>query len=131
MILVDTSAWVEFLRKTTSETHLALARHIESDTPIVTTEPVAMELLAGARDELHAVRLRVLMFSFRFEPLETFTDFERAAQIYRSCKEHGQQVRSTSDCLIAAVAMRLDIPILHSDRDFTTIAKFTPLQIAV
>ena len=37
-------------------------------------------------------------------------------------------IRSSVDCLIAACAIRNGVPILHSDRDFDAIARFTPLQ---
>jgi predicted nucleic acid-binding protein len=40
----------------------------------------------------------------------------------------GVTIRSSVDCLIAACAIRNGLPILHSDRDFDAIARFTPLQ---
>ncbi|MFN8233487.1 MAG: PIN domain-containing protein, partial [Actinomycetota bacterium] len=48
MILADTSAWIEYLRGTGSRTHRALRRAIDSG-DVVITEPVVMEVLAGAR----------------------------------------------------------------------------------
>ena len=48
MILVDTSAWVEYLRATGSPVHLRLRRLIADEDDLATTEVVIMELLAGA-----------------------------------------------------------------------------------
>ena len=33
------------------------------------------------------------------------------------------------DCLIASHAIRLQVPVLASDRDFEAIAAFTPLRL--
>ena len=54
--------------------------------------------------------------------------FEEAAEIYRTGRVTGFTIRSPYDCLIAAVAIRNAIELLHSDRDFNTIARFTRLQ---
>jgi hypothetical protein len=35
------------------------------------------------------------------------------------------------DCLIAAVAIRHDVPVLAKDRDFEALAAHTPLRLAV
>ncbi len=40
----------------------------------------------------------------------------------------GFTIRSPFDCLIAACAIRNGVSLLHSDRDFNTIARFTRLQ---
>jgi predicted nucleic acid-binding protein len=54
--------------------------------------------------------------------------FEEAAQIYRTGRMTGFTIRSPFDCLIAACAIRNGASLLHSDRDFNTIARFTRLQ---
>jgi predicted nucleic acid-binding protein len=38
-------------------------------------------------------------------------------------------IRSSTDCLIAAIAIQNDVPVWHKDRDFTVIAKFTRLRV--
>ncbi len=35
-----------------------------------------------------------------------------------------------NDCLIAAVAIRNDVPVLHHDTDFDVLARYTPLRVA-
>ncbi|MDO5627588.1 MAG: hypothetical protein Q4G43_04630 [Mobilicoccus sp.] len=49
MILVDTSAWVEFDRASGSGVDLTLTRLIRDDAPVAVTEPIVMEVCAGAR----------------------------------------------------------------------------------
>ena len=59
MILVDTSAWIELFRASGHPAHLTLRHHLERRSPIATSEPVIMELLAGARNSAEYVRLRL------------------------------------------------------------------------
>ena len=59
MILIDTSAWVEFLRNTGSPV-CALVDELLAD-EIATCDVIRMEVLAGARDEAHLQSLRRLL----------------------------------------------------------------------
>ena len=129
MILPDSSAWIEWLRATGSPIDRAFERLLGEDAEIVVTEPVIMELLAGARStrELRATRARLLAFPIvRVDDLATY---ERAAAVWRICRSAGQTVRNTMDCLIAAVAIREGASILHTDRDFDVIARHTELRV--
>jgi predicted nucleic acid-binding protein len=126
VILIDTSAWVEFLRDTGS----AVCVRVDAllDDGIATCDPVRMELLAGARHEEHLRDLRGLLARASLIPTEP-ADYERAAALYRACRRGGETVRKPINCLISATAMRASIPILHSDRDFEILSRQTPLQI--
>jgi predicted nucleic acid-binding protein len=130
MILVDTSAWVEYLRATGSRVHRRMRALVESDERLASTEVVVMELLAGARDDSHWQRLRQLLFGCEFLPLTGLSDYEDAAALYRQCRRAGKTLRSLTDCLIAVVAIRSGAELIHADRDFDTIARHSPLRIA-
>jgi len=126
MILIDTSAWIEFLRDTGSPTCEAVERLLAEDIAICDT--VRMEILAGARDSTHLGRLRGLLA--RATLLETTTgDYETAAALYRSCRRQGDTVRKLTDCLIAAIAIREGLALLHQDADFEVIARHSGLRI--
>ncbi|MEQ9398169.1 MAG: PIN domain nuclease [Longimicrobiales bacterium] len=129
MILVDTSAWVEYLRATGSPADRAIRARIEAGEPLALAEPVVMELLAGARDEAHGQRLRRMLLSFDCRPTAGLADWEEAARIYRACRRAGSTVRSLTDCLIAAVALREGFEVLAADRDFDAIARETGLAV--
>lgn len=128
VILVDTSAWVEFLRATGTTTHLAVRRLVEYDESVATTDVIVMELLAGARDARHLERLRRLLARCRLVPVGGLADFEEAADLYRRCRRQGATLGALSDCLIAAVARRADLEVLHADRDFEVLATHTGLR---
>lgn len=127
MILVDTSAWVEYLRGTGSAADERLSGALRDSEELATTGIVLLELLAGARDEQHAAQLRRLLAGCRFLRLEEPSDQEAAAGLYRLCRSRGTTVRRLVDCLIAAVAIRTQTPLLHQDADFEAIARHTPL----
>lgn len=96
---------------------------------IAVTEPVAMEVLAGARDEHSASRLRRLLWSFDWIPVEPVADFEGAATIYRACRRHGVTPRGLIDCMIVNVALRSGSSLLTADSDFRQIAEVVPLRL--
>ncbi|MDQ3681042.1 MAG: PIN domain nuclease [Actinomycetota bacterium] len=123
MTLVDTSAWVEYLRATGSSTHRVVRRLLEDDEKVHTTDVVVMEMLAGARDNEHHERLRRLLARCDYVPVEGLADYETAAGLYRACRRAGESVRALTDCLIAAVALRAEVLVLHADRDFEVLAR--------
>ena len=57
------------------------------------------------------------------------TDYDDAAALYRRCRRQGATIRSLLDCLIAAVAIRTGVPLLHIDRDFDALARHTELEV--
>lgn len=129
MILVDTSAWIEYQRATGSPADLRLTAAIEGRERLATMGIVLLELLAGARDEQHARDLRRLLLRCRYLRLEEPSDLEAAATWYRACRRAGMTVRRLPDCLIAAVAIRMRAELLHQDADFDAIARVAPLAI--
>jgi predicted nucleic acid-binding protein len=126
MILVDTSAWIEFLRDTGSPACLRVDELLDGE--IATCGPVRMEVLAGARDGRHLRDLRGLLA--RATTIETLpVDYEHAATLYRTCRLGGETVRKVIDCLIAAHAVRVGVPLLHADADYDALARHAGLVV--
>jgi len=126
VILVDTSAWIEFLRDTGTSACQRVDALLDDD--IAVCDAIRMEVLAGARDENQLDDLRRLLA--RATVLSTTpTHYEDAASIHRTCRRGGTTVRKLIDCLIAAVAIDAQTPVLHADRDYDAIALHLPLRI--
>jgi predicted nucleic acid-binding protein len=125
LILIDTSAWIEFLRGTGSpvceRVDALLAKNL------ATCDVVRMEVLAGARSDEHLQQLRRLLARATLLPTEP-VDYETAAALYRTCRRHGRTVRKLIDCLIAAIAIRANVAVLHMDSDFTVLAEIASLK---
>ncbi len=128
-MIIDTSAWVEYLRATQSPTHHTLRSAVVSDTPIATPAPVLMELLAGCATEKAALDIQHLLARFEILNVEGLADFEDAALIQRTCRRGGETVRSMMDCLIAAITLRERRPLLAVDRDFEVISRHVGLDL--
>ena len=127
MVLIDTSAWVEFLHDTGS----TVCRRVDEllDAEIAMCDTIRMEVLAAARDELHLQALRRLLARATVLPTDA-AHFEEAAALFRRCRRQGETVRRLIDCLIAAVGIRSGAPILQRDGDFDVLARHPELEVA-
>jgi predicted nucleic acid-binding protein len=124
MILVDTSIWIGLLaqkpRKVIREEDLLR---------YVTCGPVVQEVLQGLRPGLQsdAFRSAFVAIPIVSDPVP-LSLFIAAADIFRQGRRRGITIRSSTDCLIAAIAIENRIPVWHRDRDFTAIARYTELE---
>ena len=123
MILADTSAWVEFDRATGSPVDRRLTRLIRNRADVAVTEPVVMEVLAGARSDTGENELRRLLLRFRLLPFDAPADFDGAVRIYRRCRAEGVTPRGMVDCMISSVAWRHGADVLTQDADLVRVAR--------
>ena len=126
VVLVDTSVWVDWLRGVDSAASDLLQRlSVDPGSTIATTQPVVMELRAGAPaselSSLEDVLSRAAMLSVNPD-----LDFAVAADVYRAVRAAGHTPRSTVDCLIAAVTIRHEALLAHRDREFVRMASVVP-----
>ena len=129
MILCDTSAWVEYDRGTGSVADLRLKSLVAADGPIAVTEPVVMEVLAGAVGTEREADLRSLLLRFAFIGFDAAADFDGAAWIYRRCRATGVTPRGMVDCMIAAVALRSGASLLAHDADLDRVARVVGIRM--
>lgn len=126
MIMVDTSAWIEFLRDTGSPVCNKLSRSLDKE--LAVSDPIRMEVLAGARSDDHLEQLRALLARYTHVQA-TPVDYELAGVLYRRCRANGETVRKLIDCLIAAIAIRNKMQLLHQDTDFDALERHTELKV--
>jgi predicted nucleic acid-binding protein len=129
VILADTSAWVEYDRATHSAADRRVAELIDAAGPLAVTEPVLMEVLAGARDEQREGDLRRLLLRFELLSFDAVTDFDGAVTIYRRCRAAGVTPRGMLDCMIAAVAWRTGATLLSHDADMDRVAGVIKIEL--
>jgi predicted nucleic acid-binding protein len=129
MNLIDTSVWIEILRGTrshaTTSVHDLIAKEPGS---VAVTEPIVMELIAGAAGAAGLEAVDALCASMVLVSVEPARDFHDAGHIYRSARARGLTVRRLADCLIAAVALRSGATLWHRDADFEAIASVSRLS---
>jgi predicted nucleic acid-binding protein len=129
VILVDSSAWIEYDRATGNPVHRRLRSLIETEGPVAVTEPLIMEVLAGARDERRETDLRRLLGRFELLSFDAVSDFDGAVTIYRRCRAAGVTPRGMIDCMIAAVAWRTGAKLLSHDADMDRVAGVVEIEL--
>lgn len=120
-VLVDTSAWVDFLNGYPSKERAALASLIASDEEICTCGVIVSEVFQGLKQDKGRKDLERMFRKLVFLEPSSVEPYLRAADIYRNLRRLGHTVRSTIDCLIAVVAEEGGCHVLARDRDLTTI----------
>jgi predicted nucleic acid-binding protein len=124
LIIPDTSIWIDLLSSEPRQlpTQEQLVR-------LVTCGPIIQEVLQGLRPHPSADGFREAFLALPRigDPLR-IPAFLHAADNYHLGRAKGVTVRSSVDCLIAAIAIENRIPVWHKDRDFSTIARFTSLR---
>jgi len=128
-VLVDTSVWSLALRRGTSKDHVVKADLSEliGELRVQIIGPIRQELLSGIRSEHQFEELRSYLTAFPDLPLET-ADFEKASEFFNMCRRHGVQ-GSNTDFLICSVALRRDLEIFTSDRDFVDFRQHLPIKL--
>jgi hypothetical protein len=130
MYLVDSSAWIEYLRRTGSRADEQVTELVERKSPVAgVTEPVIMELLSGARDPADFRKLRRLTTAMPLYRVDPVCDYTEAAALYKVLRGAGVTIRSITDCLIAAIAWRREATLVHADVDFDRIAARYPVHV--
>ena len=120
MMLVDTSAWVEFLRrKGDPVVKHAVARLLQADR-VACTWPIEFELLSGVKpaeeDDLKQALALAQHYPF------TQDDWHMAALLERRLRAEGLTV-PRNDIFVAVVAIKLRQPVACRDKHFDAIKK--------
>ncbi|GAA3991661.1 type II toxin-antitoxin system toxin ribonuclease VapC11 [Allokutzneria multivorans] len=125
LCLIDSSAWIDWFRGRDSSASATMERLIQQPDVIATTQPVVMELRGGAAPAALA-RVEQIMNSLVQLDIDPAIDFHQASDLYRAVRRSGHTVRSMVDCLIASVALRHDVVLMHKDADYERIAAVAP-----
>ena len=118
-VLVDTPIWSYSLRKHNKKYDAEiseLAFLIQYQRALI-LGPIRQEILSGYSDLRKFNKLKQKLSYFENTPIYD-SDYELAAELCNKCRQKGIQ-GSHIDFLICAVAVRLDIPIFTTDKDFS------------
>ena len=126
--IVDTTVWIDFFRgKDIPETEM-LQQMLNAGEDICICGVILTEVLQGIREDAEHTEVASRFEAFLFLPMHHRT-FITAAQLYRTLRRRGITIRNAVDCMIAAVAIEHDIPLLHHDRDFGPMAEHCGLKV--
>jgi len=128
-VLVDTSVWSEALRraKKVNSTVVQEFRSLILEHRVDIISPIRQEILSGLRDDAQFKRLEKHLSPFPDLSLTT-EDYVMAAQFFNTCRTKGVQ-GSNTDFLICAAAVRRELAIFATDKDFGLFAKCLPIVL--
>ena len=120
-VLVDTSAWADFLNGFPSPAAGALAELLGGDDDVCTCGIVVAEVFQGLRRAEGREAIRRSFEDLVFLEPSGIRLYLRAAEIYRGLRRQGKTVRSTVGCIVAAIAEEGGCALLARDRDMDAI----------
>lgn len=129
MILLDTSALIEFLNRTGSCYDKAIEALVANDAEIAIAEITLTEVLQGIRNERDYKEVQASLMTIPILSLRDHDSYIKAANLYRKCRTKGLTIRSTVDLLIAQTAIENSAELLHNDRDFEALTSVSPLKL--
>lgn len=129
MVLIDTSAFIEFLNHTGAREDRLLEGFILGNEDIGLPEIALTEILQGIRDDAEHDEVKSSLLAFPLFGLRDENSYIAAAGLYRKCRKKGYTVRSTVDLVIAQIAIEQKAPLLHRDGDFDAIARVSSLKV--
>jgi len=129
LILIDTSAFIEFLNHTGSPFDKELEHLITNEEDLAIADVTITEILQGIKDDKEFNEIKKSLLAFPVYSFKGVDSYIAAAELYRKCRKKGLTVRSTIDLLIAQIALEHNLILLHNDDDFESIAKVCSLKI--
>ena len=129
-VLVDTSAWIDFLNGHDSSARAALADLLRGDDDVCTCGIVVAEVFQGLRRSATREEIVRLFRELTYLEPPGLDLYVRAADVYRQLRQRGRTIRSTIDCVIAAIAEESGCRLLARDRDLDVIVSSGVVRVA-
>lgn len=126
--VVDTSVWVSYLKQNANRQTLLINTFIDKN-EVVTVPIILQEVLQGIKDDIIFGSIKESFLSFKVVEYNNMEAAINAALLYRFLRKKGATIRKPNDCLIAWICMDNNFQLIHNDKDFDNIAKYTSLKI--
>ena len=127
LVLVDSSAWIHFLRHGDSHPIATLLKTLLQQDMVAAIWLIRLELLSGTSTE-EAYRALDADLAALHQLALSEALFQAASVLRWQLHRHGVVV-PVVDSLIAACAIYYGCALLHDDQHFRLIARYTPLHI--
>ena len=130
MILVDSSAWIDYFNGTVTTQTQVLDKLLGYES-LAIGDLILTEVLQGFTRERDFAVARKLLSSLELVELGGLDIAIQAARNYRWLRKHGVTVRKTIDTAIATRCIVSGYDLLHNDRDFDPFALHLGLRVVV
>ena len=128
--VIDSSIWIDFFNKKKSKNIEKVFELMDLPINKIVVLPIVLqEVLQGIQEDKFYDLVRKIIFGFKFLDFDSYQNAIKAADLYRYLRKKGITIRKVNDCLIASICIQNNFILLHNDKDFDNIAKFTSLKI--
>ncbi len=128
MVIIDTSAWIEYFRGGLPRIVKKVDLCLEQDL-VGIGDLVYCEVMQGIRSPRERADVSTLLLSLPLFDMVGFTMAEKSAANYRLLRSKGVTVRKTIDVLIGTFCADHGLQLVHHDSDFDLMAKHIGLDI--
>jgi predicted nucleic acid-binding protein len=126
LILVDSSVWIDFLSSRPGPAGQELRRLIEDEAPVALTGVVVTEILQGLKRDVKHIENYLSLFDL--VEARGFETYQNAAALFRTAHSQGVTL-TTTDAIIATVAVENGATIFSLDRDFMRMAHMAGFRL--
>ena len=126
--IVDTSVWIDYFNGKIDERTNATEKFI-IEGELLMLPIILQEVLQGIRSPKDFSIVKNAFLRNTFFNFNTIDMALEAATLFRFLKRNGVTIRKPNDSLIAAICIQNNFSLLHNDKDFNNIAKYTSLKI--
>ena len=129
MIIIDTSAWIEFFKKNGNVNIKKKVRYCLSNETVGMGDLIYCELLQGIKTKKELIQIKTLFAGLKRFEMVGFKLADKSTFNYRYLRSKGITVRKTIDVLIATFCIENKFKLIHFDSNFDYIQKNLPLDI--
>lgn len=128
MIVVDSSVWIDNLRKSDTP-QVRRLQAIRTSDRVIVGDIVLLEILQGVRDDAKAATIERDFREYGITPMLDGDLASKAARHFRHLRSLGITIRKTPDLIIATFCIAGGHQLLHQDRDFSHFETHLELQV--
>lgn len=128
MVIVDTSAWIEYLKGSRARVVSTVDQCLEQDL-VAIGDLIYCEIMQGIRSPRERSKVSSLLLALPHFDMVGFSMAEKSAANYRLLRSKGITVRKTIDVLIGTFCSEHGFQIVHNDSDFDVMATHIGLDI--
>ena len=127
--IFDTSVWIDFFKNTGSKQATLLEEYVQyASQNVLLTPTIIQEILQGVRTEQEFIQKQRVLQSYNLLKSDWDTTSTAAAKLYFNLRKKGITIRKSTDCLIAQIAIKNEVLLVHINSDFELIAQNSPLR---
>jgi predicted nucleic acid-binding protein len=128
MIIVDTSAWIEFFNNGAPAVAMKVDTNLERNS-VGVGDLIYCEVIQGIKSKNERDLVSSLLLALPRFDLVGFRIAEKAAENYRLLRSRGITIRKTIDVIIGTFCVENGFELIHNDRDFDAMASSIGLEI--